>query len=679
MPNLIDNYKKVSQQIDAYTTYIDSKDASKTARKQAQVFFDKKISNNNNASSSENVQKSLKKNKTPSLFNQLINLIKKTKGDGDDTNNGLLKAFSDGLINSLPEIKTILIEEAIKLLGCRNDQTFPVIPEISLGQINIDPASKVYVPLKNLDLWGNIKKNPDFGAGIFFYENLSGNTISSNISSQKYKGYGGTFGFPFNYEVFERTQKEGVSFYQDYGIPYKGNSGNSLFDVSYETTNDLNEQGDFISVTLLGNNNTELNYYSKFIFDYYDGLSVIDFSNFIKNIFNYLLNGADITQTESSSEIINKNKFMILIERLCGKCFDQSDNIDVSGISKIPELDDETNDFYTFSDIELLAIENNVNNYFNKIIDYEDCGVVNQPIDFDGIKDYTEQLVATFQSMPPTEQSRAIREGVETILKNNNLKKNNETLFSFIKSSVESVLTPKILFPIMVLGQVIEKTLNNNYNNLKDLGDRIITQSGETISSFVKDEVANAEIFAKKYKSYLQNVTRRILEIFIKILFNILKGELKKLVSRVIGDVTKNYFKKQKDIILALTTSLLGIISTVIDFNKCKSVIGSIGKILNSISILSRGRILPIPAPLLLGAQFLPGYSSERAKINVISEMQSLGLPTENLLDGSPNRVLLFVEAMLTGEDKEEIANGAIDGIIDPLLTGRLFAKQRRS
>jgi len=59
--------------------------------------------------------------------------------------------------------------------------------------------------------------------------------------------------------------------------------------------------------------------------------------------------------------------------------------------------------------------------------------------------------------------------------------------------------------------------------------------------------------------------------------------------------------------------------------------------------------------------------------------MQSLGLPTENLLDGSPNRVLLFVEAMLNGEDKEEIANGGIDGIIDPLLTGRVFAKQRRS
>jgi hypothetical protein len=59
--------------------------------------------------------------------------------------------------------------------------------------------------------------------------------------------------------------------------------------------------------------------------------------------------------------------------------------------------------------------------------------------------------------------------------------------------------------------------------------------------------------------------------------------------------------------------------------------------------------------------------------------MQNLGLKTENLLDGSPNRVLLFVESIINGMDSEEIANGAIDGLIDPLLTGRVFAKKRHS
>jgi hypothetical protein len=102
-------------------------------------------------------------------------------------------------------------------------------------------------------------------------------------------------------------------------------------------------------------------------------------------------------------------------------------------------------------------------------------------------------------------------------------------------------------------------------------------------------------------------------------------------------------------------------------------------KVVISINLLSKRAIIPIPPPLLLGAQFLPGFSSERAKINVIAEMQNLGLKTENLLDGSPNRVLLFVESIINGMDSEEIANGAIDGLIDPLLTGRVFAKKRHS
>jgi hypothetical protein len=90
-----------------------------------------------------------------------------------------------------------------------------------------------------------------------------------------------------------------------------------------------------------------------FIFDYYDSINIFDFNNLIKNIFNYLLDGADITQSSSPKEIEDKTKFMLLIERLCGKCFDNSDEINVSVISKIDELDDDSDDFFTFSEIVL--------------------------------------------------------------------------------------------------------------------------------------------------------------------------------------------------------------------------------------------------------------------------------------------------------------------------------------
>jgi hypothetical protein len=678
MPNLLNEYKNISKQIDAYTTYLNSVQASDTARAQAQIFFDKKVSDVKNAINVFDSVNNLKKNRTPSLFDQLIGFIKKLDGEGADTNNKLLKTFSDIVVKNLPEIKKILSEEAIKLLGCRDEQTFPAIKLVDFESANfiVPIESQIYIPLKNLDLWKNIKKDPDSTAGIFFYENLGGVDILDGINNNKYKNFGGDLRFPFNRELYARVINPNESFYQKYDETYQGGSTAPLFDFKYVTENNLGEIGDFIAVTLLSKDD-EFNLYSKFIFDYYDSINIFDFNNLVKNIFNYLLDGADITQSSSPKEIGDKTKFMLLIERLCGKCFDNSDEIDVSGIAKIAELDDDSDDFFTFSEIDLRQIDENVNNYMNKIVSYESCGVVNQPIDYDGIVDYAKEVVGEFDALSPTAQSDALTNAILNILKNNNLTNNNTTLFSFVKSIVESILTPKVLFPIMALGQVIEKTASAQYELVRGRADEFITQNNKAIKNFTDEGIDSAESFAKKYKAYLQNVTRRVLELFLKELFNTLKGKLKKLVSRVVGGVFKNYSKKQVQVILALSTGLLGIIATITNFRKCKSVIESIGKILNSINILTKAAIIPIPPPLLIGAQFLPGFSNERAKINVIAEMQSLGLPTEDLLDGTPNRVLLFAEAVINGTDNEEITNGAVDGFIDPLLTGRVFAKKR--
>jgi hypothetical protein len=678
MPNLLNEYKNISKQIDSYTTYLNSVQASDTARAQAQIFFDKKVSDVKNAINVFDSVNNLKKNRTPSLFDQLIGFIKKLDGEGADTNNKLLKTFSDIVVKNLPEIKKILSEEAIKLLGCRDEQTFPAIKLVDFESANfiVPIESQIYIPLKNLDLWKNIKKDPDSTAGIFFYENLGGVDILDGINNNKYKNFGGDLRFPFNRELYARVINPNESFYQKYDETYQGGSTAPLFDFKYVTENNLGEIGDFIAVTLLSKDD-EFNLYSKFIFDYYDSINIFDFNNLVKNIFNYLLDGADITQSSSPKEIGDKTKFMLLIERLCGKCFDNSDEIDVSGIAKIAELDDDSDDFFTFSEIDLRQIDENVNNYMNKIVSYESCGVVNQPIDYDGIVDYAKEVVGGFDALSSTAQSDALTNAILNILKNNNLTNNNTTLFSFVKSIVESILTPKVLFPIMALGQVIEKTATAQYELVRGRADEFITQNNKAIKNFTDEGIDSAESFAKKYKAYLQNVTRRVLELFLKELFNTLKGKLKKLVSRVVGGVFKNYSKKQVQVILALSTGLLGIIATITNFRKCKSVIESIGKILNSINILTKAAIIPIPPPLLIGAQFLPGFSNERAKINVIAEMQSLGLPTEDLLDGTPNRVLLFAEAVINGTDNEEITNGAVDGFIDPLLTGRVFAKKR--
>jgi hypothetical protein len=65
MPDLLNEYKKISKQIDAYTTYLNSVQASDSARAQAQLFFDKKVSDVKNAVNVFDSVKNLKKIEPP--------------------------------------------------------------------------------------------------------------------------------------------------------------------------------------------------------------------------------------------------------------------------------------------------------------------------------------------------------------------------------------------------------------------------------------------------------------------------------------------------------------------------------------------------------------------------------------------------------------------------------------
>jgi hypothetical protein len=75
--------------------------------------------------------------------------------------------------------------------------------------------------------------------------------------------------------------------------------------------------------------------------------------------------------------------------------------------------------------------------------------------------------------------------------------------------------------------------------------------------------------------------------------------------------------------------------------------------------------------PLLLLTQFLPGTSPERATINTLELLQSVGIPTGALPDGSPNLMGIYNLMTHKGADKEESENGKIEATtIVPPLTG---------
>ena len=137
---------------------------------------------------------------------------------------------------------------------------------------------------------------------------------------------------------------------------------------------------------------------------------------------------------------------------------------------------------------------------------------------------------------------------------------------------------------------------------------------------------------------------------------------------------------KKYTIILRLVQLAIIVVQLVKDYRKCKSLVNDLLNLLNLInSVFNGGK--RIPTALLFLTQLLPGFSPERAQINVLEELQKLGMPTGAMPDGSANLMNQLMGAITKGMDKEESENGTVDAtvFVPPLAGGLLtvYGKKR--
>jgi hypothetical protein len=139
------------------------------------------------------------------------------------------------------------------------------------------------------------------------------------------------------------------------------------------------------------------------------------------------------------------------------------------------------------------------------------------------------------------------------------------------------------------------------------------------------------------------------------------------------GDLAKAKVSKKAEIILALLALAIQIAKIISDFRQCKSVLD---QILALFQIPGIGGSI-VPPPLLLFTGLLPGYQVEKAFLNSIKELQSLGLPTGPLPDGSPNLGLMALYSQLQGQGKELYQNAKSEMFIPappPFLGGKTIS-----
>jgi hypothetical protein len=460
------------------------------------------------------------------------------------------------------------------------------------------------------------------------------------------------------------------SFFQDNGKFYQGTSNLPLFDFAYSETNQFNVNQPCYQVMLI--NKPTPNKIGDFLNDYYSTIKLVDSVDVTELLVEIITGSISIQGNQSAGQIGENSKFQLILNRILGLCFDSRREIDVSGVSKVAELDGVDDSFFELTEVDLRNIDIRISNIQNGIIQFEDCDNVNLPVDYQTLINELIKFRDVLDDQTTEEQVDTISNIIDTIYQNPDwgdllptnfnldLAVNKDFLKQIPLAVVSAVLSPKVLFPILILLQVVESEATNNYNRAVTEANPII-QSGNTVLGDVNNTINNSTDFLKVFKTFNIDVVSKIGAIFLIALYEELKKDILNLIASIIYDVGLRKKLKKYRIIIRLI-GLLSFTSQLLNNSEqCKSLITDVLNILKLIFGQSSGST---PLPLLFLSQFLPGYAPERATINTIELLQSVGIPTGPLPDGSPNLMGIYNLMSNIGADNEESDNGKGEGVV---------------
>ena len=620
----------------------------------------------------------------PNSMDQLLGFLGQTQGNGSATLKYLRTKILETAAKIEPKISGILKNETVKALGCSVEQTYNGVSSESLllQPLPLRPQQEgIYIPVSSIDFFANLKQSPETKFGKIYYEKPDPSADTS------FRPYGGSIPFPMNKQLFNlmTSDNSGRSYGQINGQNYKGKSGQSLFDLQYTNTNSFGVTGDYYRVILVDREDNEgnlTNNVGQFIEDYYSTIKIVDSVDIGAQIVNLLSGAININTQIGFGELNNQSRFSLIVSRILGLCFDNRREIDVSGVSKVAELDGVDDSFFELNEIDLRNIEVEISNVQNGIMEFEDCDNIKLPVDSEVLMDQLIEFRNSESGDTIEAQVAVLGEIIDSISDNPDWSitapSNLNVKLSIDKNVIKkiplavfaSVLTPKNLLPLYTLLSVVQSgatftynqavtAVNENINDVNSLGN-----PGANVGSQGSNIVNSGEDFLKKYKTFAIEVISQINSEFLRTLYEILKKDIVNLLQLIITDISRSKLLKKYAIIIRLVQLAVIVAQFINDFRRCKSLLDNILLLLN---LVGQGRNFnqplksEIPAPLLLLSSVLPGYSPERATINSIEILQSLGIPTGTLPDGSPNLMLLYNLATNKAVDKEESENGKVE------------------
>jgi hypothetical protein len=475
-------------------------------------------------------------------------------------------------------------------LNCGDNQTY---------QVN----STFYVPVDQIDLFGMLQKSPTDEIGKFFYEPKEEDypVYLSNPVDNPYS---------MNRELYNRIQNMNQPFaVQNNNNFYIGTSQQNLFDITYvesytdPITTQL-KQGSFFKIDLAPRSTFPT--IDEFLNDYYSSINILEYKTFFAYLLDFSTGVLNFGANAGKSKLEVLQKTMSLNRRLSCLCSDTTKEISVGGNAKISELEDINDSFFELSDVELRIIEQNVSNIKLGVIEFEDCNNIQVPLNLQASIDALDQLKFNEDTNNPDEINDAL--GILYPATSESFKGSLDMSFlnQFINALMATVLSPKAILPFMTMVYATNQKVPQEPN-------------------------FDIEKFAKNFRTYFVKFITGLVARLTEKVFKLLKKQIIKLVSFIRKNLSEEKRENTQKMILAIVSLIAAPINFVLDFRECKSCLNDLLGVLNLAISAAKTKAAAkpggeIPLPLLLASKALDGYSATRAFMNVVQDLEAIGV-----------------------------------------------------
>ena len=162
MADLNQSYDDAKSQINAIKSYKDISAAAKKLQSSVGNSFSESSAKINTSLDKISEQQKRYLRDQPTSFDQLLELITITNGSGLESTKYLKKKLLEVVVKIEPQIQKIISEEALKALGCSQEQTFQ---GYSLSSLQLNPLKKEFAAIIDFETCDLIERiNP--GEGI---------------------------------------------------------------------------------------------------------------------------------------------------------------------------------------------------------------------------------------------------------------------------------------------------------------------------------------------------------------------------------------------------------------------------------------------------------------------------------------------------------------------------------